>query len=87
MSSKQIRVSAENYERLARRRRNDESFDEVIDRLLDDDRDLLAGFGTADEGRIDRMRESRKRSKRQSKARIARLARNRGHIEGSDGDE
>lgn len=87
MSSKQIRVSAENYERLARRRRDAESFDDVIDRLLDDDRDLLAGFGTASEERTQRAREVHEQSKRKSKARIAQLARNRGHADDSDADE
>lgn len=84
MSSRQIRISPENYERLARRKRDDESFDDVIDRLLDDDRNLLAGFGTASEERSERAHEARERSKRKSKERIARLAENRGHIDGSD---
>lgn len=79
MSSKQIRVSEENYERLARRRRDGESFDGVIDRLLDDDRNLLAGFGTARGERTQRAREVREQSKRKSKVRSARFARKRGH--------
>lgn len=87
MSSKQIRVSDENYERLARRRRDDESFDDVIDRLLDDDRNLLAGFGTASEERTKRARDVREKSKRKSKDRIARLARNRSQVDDSDADE
>lgn len=79
MSSKQIRISPENYERLARRKRDNESFDDVIDRLLDDDRNLLAGFGTASEERTERAREVREQSERTSEDRIAQLAANRGH--------
>ncbi|WP_227379296.1 antitoxin VapB family protein [Haladaptatus halobius] len=44
-ADKHIRVSPEHYERLAQRRRRGESFDDVIGRLLADERDLLAGFG------------------------------------------
>ena len=45
MSSKQIRVSSAHYEALKERKRPGESFDDVLARLLEDDRDLLVGFG------------------------------------------
>lgn len=45
MSSKQIRVSTAHYEALAARKRPGESFDDVLARLLESERDLLIGFG------------------------------------------
>jgi len=44
-----IRVSEKTKERLLLRKRNDESFNDVITRLLDEDRDLLAGFGAGND--------------------------------------
>ncbi|MFD1632915.1 antitoxin VapB family protein (plasmid) [Haloplanus ruber] len=40
-----IRVSESNYRALEARKRGGESFDDVVGRLIDEDRDLLAGFG------------------------------------------
>ncbi|WP_227357506.1 antitoxin VapB family protein [Haladaptatus salinisoli] len=84
-ADKHIRVSLEYYERLAQRRRAGESFDDVIGRLLADERDLLAGFGIwegtdqreiVEEIHAAGKQESRKRidelSKRQSTDREAR---------------
>ncbi len=45
MGTKTIRVSETAYERLAARKRADESFSDVIERLTDDDLDIYAGFG------------------------------------------
>lgn len=47
-ADKHIRVSEEHYERLKRLMREGESFDDVVGRLLADERDLLAGFGSID---------------------------------------
>jgi predicted CopG family antitoxin len=55
---------------LERRRREGESFNDVLQRLLDDDRDLLAGFGRWPDEQADRAREARERSKQKSKARM-----------------
>lgn len=55
---------------LERRRREGESFNDVLQRLLDDDRDLLAGFGRWSDEQADRAREARERSKQKSKARM-----------------
>ena len=44
-ADEQIRVSATVKNELEHRRRGDESFNDVLERLLSDDRDLFAGFG------------------------------------------
>lgn len=48
-ASEHIRVSEKSKKRLRQRKQGEESFDDVIERLLDEDRDLLAGFGAAQE--------------------------------------
>ncbi|PSP78138.1 hypothetical protein BRC81_08845 [Halobacteriales archaeon QS_1_68_20] len=45
MGTKTIRVSETAYERLAARKREGESFSDVIERLTDDQPDIYAGFG------------------------------------------
>lgn len=45
MATKTIRISEEMYERLKARKRTDESFTDVIERLTDDNPDIYAGFG------------------------------------------
>jgi Uncharacterized ACR, COG1753. len=45
-ADKQIRVSESVKRDLDQRRQGEESFNDVLERLLDDDRDLLAGFGS-----------------------------------------
>jgi predicted CopG family antitoxin len=45
MATKTIRISEEVYERLEARKREGESFTDVIERLLDDNPDFYAGFG------------------------------------------
>lgn len=45
MATKTIRISEEMYERLKARKRADESFTDVIERLTDDNPDIYAGFG------------------------------------------
>jgi len=72
-----IRVSEETKERLRRRKRNDESFNDVIARLLNDDRDLLAGFGAADDREGETLAETVTRRKERSQRRIDDLAESR----------
>ena len=45
-ANKQIRVSESIKRELDQRRREGESFNDVLERLLAEDRDLLAGFGS-----------------------------------------
>jgi predicted CopG family antitoxin len=73
-----VRISEENKERLRRRKREGESFNEVITRLLDEDRDLLAGFGAAADRDGDTLAETVARRKEKSKRRIDQLAEGRG---------
>lgn len=73
-ANEHIRVSEETKERLRRRKRTDESFNDVIVRLLDEDRDLLAGFGAAEGRKGDTLAETVARRKERSRARIERLS-------------
>ena len=69
-----IRVSETVKRELENRRRDGESCNDVLERILEeDDRDLLAGFGRWDDERAERAREQRAASKRKSKARMDRL--------------
>lgn len=73
-ADEQIRVSETVKRKIERRRRGDESYNDVLERLLDDDHDLLAGFGRWSDEHADRVRERRAVAKRRSKARTDRLA-------------
>jgi predicted CopG family antitoxin len=77
-ADEQIRVSETVKRKLDRRRRADESFNDVLERVLDDERDLLAGFG-AFEGtdRAESMRDVHDRGKEKSSARISEMAEGR----------
>ena len=68
----QIRVSDTVKRELDRRRREGESYNDVLQRLLDEDRDLLAGFGRWSDGHADQVREARERSSEKSKQRVQR---------------
>ena len=59
----QIRVSERVKREIDRRRREGESYNDVLERLfsIDPDRDLLAGFGRWSDGRAARTRETRER--------------------------
>jgi len=73
-ADEQIRVSERVKRELARRRRGDESYNDVLARLLEaEDRDLLAGFGRWSEEHADRVRASRDESTQKSKDRTERL--------------
>ena len=65
-----IRISEETKERLRRRKREGESFNYAITRLLDEDRDLLAGFGAAADRDGDTLADTVARRKEKSKHRI-----------------
>lgn len=71
-ATEQIRVSEAVKRELNRRRREGESFNDVLERILDEDRDLLAdaGFWTAEEA--DRVRKGRQKAKEKSKDRMRR---------------
>lgn len=45
MSSKNISIREDTYEKLRARKRGDESFTEVLERLLAEEKDFEAGFG------------------------------------------
>lgn len=76
-ANEHIRVSEGTRERLRRRKRPDESFNDVIMRLLDDDRDLLADFGAADDREGETLAETVARRKERSQRRIDDLAESR----------
>jgi len=73
-ADEQIRVSAETKRELERRKREGESFEDVLDRILKNDRDLLAGFGSWSDGRAEKAREVRQKGKEKSKERMRRVA-------------
>lgn len=62
-ADEQIRVSDAVKQELDRRRREGESYNEVLERLLDDERDLLAGFGRWSDDQAERVRKAREKSK------------------------
>jgi predicted CopG family antitoxin len=74
-ANEQIRVSDTVKRQLDRRRREGESYNDVLERLLEDERDLLAGFGAfkgTDRGEA--MREVHDRGKEKSRERIEAMA-------------
>jgi predicted CopG family antitoxin len=75
-ANEQIRVSDTVKRELDRRRREGESYNDVLRRMLEDDRDLLAGFGRWSDEQAERVREAREKSKQKSKERMRRLADN-----------
>lgn len=74
-ATEQIRVSDRVKRELDRRRRDDESFNDVLERLLDEDRDLLAGFGAfTDTDRAETLQAIHERGKDESRDRISAMA-------------
>lgn len=74
----QIRVSEKVKKMLDRRKREGESYNDVVERVLSGDRDLLAGFGAGkgtDES--EKMREIHEEGREESAENIERIARNR----------
>ena len=77
-ANKQIRVSEAVKRELNARRREDESFNDVVERLLDDDRDLLAGFGAfSGTDRAETIRAVHEQGQEKSNNRIAAMAESR----------
>jgi len=68
-ATEQIRVSDDIKRELERRKRDDESFNDVLERVLEDDSDLLAGFGSWSDERAEHAREVRQKAKEESKKR------------------
>ena len=75
-AGEQIRVSDRVKAKLDRHRREGESYNDVLERLLaaDDDRDLLAGFGRWSEDHAERARDAREAERATSIERMRRLA-------------
>jgi len=70
-AEEQIRVTGEVKRELERRKREGESFNDVLERLLEDDRDILAGAGFWSEETAETVKESTetKRAKRKQRQR------------------
>jgi len=58
-ANEQIRVSDTVKREIERRRREGESYNDVLKRTFSTDRDILAGFGRWSDTRADRARETR----------------------------
>ena len=71
-ANEQIRVSETVKGELDARRRENESFNDVLERLLEDDRDLLAGFGAfSGTDRAEAIRAVHEQGQEKSENRIA----------------
>jgi predicted CopG family antitoxin len=68
-ADERIRVSDTVKRELDRRRREGESYNDVLQRMLEDDRDFLAGFGRWSDEEADRVREGRRKAKEKRKER------------------
>ena len=77
-ADEQIRVSETVKQEIERRRREGESYNDVLERMFSPagDRDLLAGFGRWSDERADRAREVREKYKKKSKERMRRRSEN-----------
>lgn len=73
-ANEQIRVSETVKRELERRRREGESFNDVLERVLNEERDLLSGAGFWSDEEAERVREGRWESKEKSKERMRRVA-------------
>lgn len=74
-ASEQIRVSERVKRTLDRRRQEGESYNDVLERLLAEEGDLLAGFGAfgdSDRGAV--IGETHERGERRSRERIEEMA-------------
>lgn len=74
----QIRVSQTVKRMLDQRRRDGESYNDVLERVLDRETDsnLLAGFGRWADDHAERIRNSREKQNSESKERMGRLTEN-----------
>lgn len=77
VADKQIRVSEAVKREIERRRREGESYNDVLERTFatrpSTDRDLFAGFGILSDEEADRVRENIDQSRKKSKERMRRL--------------
>lgn len=75
-ATEQIRVSDTVKRELERRKREDESYNDVLERVLGEtpDADFYEGFGMLSDEQADAIREGRDRAKAQRKDRMRRLA-------------
>jgi predicted CopG family antitoxin len=75
-ADEQIRVSDRVKRILDRRRREGESYNDVLKRILDEDEsgDFYEGFGRWSDEKAKRVREQREQAKEKRKERIRRLA-------------
>jgi len=71
----QIRVSDTVKREIERRRREGESYNDVLERMFSTDRDLLAGFGRWSDERAERARETKKSYEEESEERRRRRRR------------
>lgn len=73
-ADEQIRVSTAVKREIERRRREGESYNDVLERTfaIEGDRDLLAGFGRWSDEKAERARETRESYKKKSKERMRR---------------
>ena len=72
MGTKTIGIKDETYDRLKGRKREDESFTDLVERLLDETTaDWRAGFGTLDEDVADALEETVKESRDWTSAGLA----------------
>ena len=77
-ADEQIRVTDRVKRLLDRQRREGESYNDVLERILEaeTDHDLLAGFGRWSDEQADRVREAREKRKEKSKERMHQRAEN-----------
>ena len=77
-ADEQIRVSESVKREIERRRRDGESYNDVLERMFSPagDRDFLAGFGRWSDERADRDREVREKYKEKSNKRMRRRSEN-----------
>jgi len=77
-ADEQIRVSDRVKRNLGRRRQRDESYNDVLERLLSErsDGDFHDGFGLLSDEQADRLRGERERAKSDRKDRLRRLGEN-----------
>jgi len=83
-ADEQIRVSDRVKRLLDRRRHEGESYNDVLERVLDEDEggDFYDGFGRWSDEKAEQVREQREQTKEKRKARMRRL----GGDEGEDAD-
>jgi predicted CopG family antitoxin len=71
-ADEQIRVSGDLKERLESMKREGESYNDVLERVLDEERvgDFYDGFGRWSDEEAERVREGRRKSKEKRKKRL-----------------